>query len=158
MKIVISVDMSREFPTLGYHSNAVVAFEDMLSGRLREFKSDIIEEMTVRFVCVSPMFGRFDKVIRPKFYEEKIVKTPHLMTPEAKWHKHLVFDFFMDFETYFHAKDEQECFRVLGISFIKVWETLKYPSKVKKFEKEKFLQFVKDVLVANSIISAEDVG
>ena len=91
MKIVISVDMSREFPTLGYHSNAVDAFEDMLSGRLREFKSDIIEEMTVRFVCVSPMFGRFDKVIRPKFYEEKIVKTPHLMTPEAKWHKHLVF-------------------------------------------------------------------
>ena len=45
----------------------------------------------------------------------------------------------------------------MGISFIKVLETLKYPSKVKKFEKEKFLQFVKDVLVANSIISAEDV-
>ena len=63
----------------------------------------------------------------------------------------------MDFETYFHAKDKQECLRILGISFIKTQETLKYPGKVKKFEKETFLQFVKDVLVANSIISAEDV-
>ena len=104
------------------------------------------------------MFSQFYKLIRPKFYEEKIIKTPHLMTPEVRWHKHLVFDFFMDFETYFHAKDKQECLRILGISFIKTLETLKYPSKVKKFEKETFLQFVKDVLVANSIISAEDVG
>ncbi len=63
----------------------------------------------------------------------------------------------MDFETYFHAKDKQECLRILGISFIKTLETLKYPGKVKKFEKEKFLQFVTDVLVVNSIISAEDV-
>ena len=156
MEIMLSTIMSREFTEL--HKDVLFIFKEFLSKGFLEFKSSVIEEMSVRFVCVSPMFSQFYKLIRPKFYEEKIIKTPHLMTPEVRWHKHLVFDFFMDFETYFHAKDEQECFRVLGISFIKVLETLKYPSKVKKFEKEKFLQFVKDVLVANSIISAEDVG
>ena len=155
MKIVVGVVMSREFSQ--FHTKAVYAFRDMLSEWLLEFKSSVIEEMSVRFVCVSPMFSQFYKLIRPKFYEEKIIKTPHLMTPEVRWHKHLVFDFFMDFETYFHAKDKQECLRILGISFIKTLETLKYPGKVKKFEKEKFLQFVTDVLVVNSIISAEDV-
>ena len=156
MEIMLSTIMSREFTEL--HKDVLFIFKEFLSKGCLEFKSSVIEEMSVRFVCVSPMFSQFYKLIRPKFYEEKIIKTPHLMTPEVRWHKHLVFDFFMDFETYFHAKDEQEGFRVLGISFIKVLETLKYPSKVKKFEKEKFLQFVKDVLVANSIISAEDVG
>ncbi|MGM9700094.1 MAG: hypothetical protein ACI3YX_01560 [Prevotella sp.] len=155
MEIMLSTIMSREFTEL--HKDVLFIFKEFLSKGFLEFKSSVIEEMSVRFVCVSPMFCRFYKLIRPKFYEEKIIKTPHLMTPEVRWHKHLIFDFFMDFETYFHAKDKQECFRVLGISFIKVLETLKYPSKVKKFEKEKFLQFVKDVLVANSIISAEDV-
>ena len=156
MEIMLSTIMSREFTEL--HKDVLFIFKEFLSKGFLEFKSSVIEEMSVRFVCVSPMFSQFYKLIRPKFYEEKIIKTPHLMTPEVRWHKHLVFDFFMDFETYFHAKDKQECLRILGISFIKTLETLKYPGKVKKFEKETFLQFVKDVLVANSIISAEDVG
>ena len=155
MKIVVGVVMSREFSQ--FHTKAVYAFRDMLSEWLLEFKSDIIKEMTIRFVSVSPIFSQFFKQTRPKFYEEEIAKTPNLATTEVRLYKHLIFDFFMDFETYFHAKDKQECLRILGISFIKTLETLKYPGKVKKFEKEKFLQFVKDVLVANSIISAEDV-
>lgn len=35
-------------------------------------------------------------------------------------------------------------------------KTLKYPGKLKKFEKEIFLQTVRDIFIENSIISVHD--
>ena len=64
---------------------------------------------------------------------------------------------FMDFETYLNAKDEKECLRVLAISFLKVLEELKYPGKVKKFEREKFNQAVKEFFIKENIISEADI-
>ena len=63
----------------------------------------------------------------------------------------------MDFETYLNAKDEKECLRVLAISFLKVLEELKYPGKVKTFEKERFNQTAKNFFIKKNIISEADI-
>ena len=158
MKIALGVTMTtKDFPTFSYYSDAVNKFESLLTTGLLGFKSDLIKEISIRFVCVSSGFSKFFKQSRPKYYDDKIVKIPWSITPEVRMYKCLTFDFFMDFETYLNAKDEKECLRVLAISFLKVLEELKYPGKVKKFEREKFNQAVKEFFIRENIISEADI-
>ena len=149
--------MTGEFPTFSYYSDAVNKFESLLTTGLLGFKSDLIETLDVSFICVSPEFRLFFKPVRPKYYDDKVVKLSWSVTPEVRLYKHLTLDFFMDFETYLNAKDEKECLRVLAISFLKVLEELKYPGKVKKFEREKFNQAVKEFFIKENIISEADI-
>ena len=149
--------MTGEFPTFSYYSDAVNKFESLLTTGLLGFKSDLIETLDVSFICVSPEFRRFFKPVRPKYYADKTVKSSDPVVQEVRLYKYLSFDFFMDFETYLNAKDEKECLRVLAISFLKVLEELKYPGKVKKFEREKFNQAVKEFFIRENIISEADI-
>ena len=52
MEISLVLTMTEEFPTLGYHSEAVNKFEDLLSTGFMGYKSDLIEEMDISFICV----------------------------------------------------------------------------------------------------------
>ena len=158
MKIALGVTMTtKDFPTFSYYSDAVNKFESLLTTGLLSFKSDLIETLDVSFICVSPEFRRFFKPVRPKYYADKTVKSSDPVVQEVRLYKYLSFDFFMDFETYLNAKDEKECLRVLAISFLKVLEELKYPGKVKKFEREKFNQAVKEFFIKENIISEADI-
>ena len=158
MKIALGVTMTtKDFPTFSYYSDAVNKFESLLTTGLLGFKSDLIETLDVSFICVSPEFRQFFKPVRPKYYDDKVVKLSWSVTPEVRLYKHLTLDFFMDFETYLNAKDENECLRVLAIAFLKVLEELKYPGKVKKFEREKFNQAVKEFFIRENIISEADI-
>ena len=158
MKIALVVTMTtKDFPTFSYYSDAVNKFESLLTTGLLSFKSDLIETLDVSFICVSPEFRRFFKPVRPKYYADKTVKSSDPVVQEVRLYKYLSFDFFMDFETYLNAKDEKECLRVLAISFLKVLEELKYPGKVKKFEREKFNQAVKEFFIKENIISEADI-
>ena len=148
---------TKDFPTFSYYSDAVNKFESLLTTGLLGFKSDLIETLDVSFICVSPEFRRFFKPVRPKYYADKTVKSSDPVVQEVRLYKYLSFDFFMDFETYLNAKDEKECLRVLAISFLKVLEELKYPGKVKKFEREKFNQAVKEFFIKENIISEADI-
>ena len=71
-------------------------------------------------------------------------------------YKCLTVDFVVDFEGYFRLTTKEECLKFLALSFIDFLKILKYPGKLKKFEKEKLLQAVKDIFIENSIISAHD--
>ena len=97
--------MSREFPAFCLHSKAVRQFEELLTKGIPEFKSDLIEEMDISFICVSPEFRRFFKPVRPKYYADKTVKSSDPVVQEVRLYKYLSFDFFIDFETYLNAKD-----------------------------------------------------
>lgn len=157
MEITLVTTMTREFPIPSYYSAAINKFKDLLSTGFMGYKSDLIEEMDISFICVSPEFRRFFKPVRPKYYADKTVKSSGPVVQEVRLYKYLSFDFFMDFETYLNAKDEKECLRVLAISFLKVLEELKYPGKVKKFEREKFNQAVKEFFIKENIISEADI-
>ena len=158
MEITLVTTMTREFPIPSYYSAAINKFEDLLSTGFMGYKSDLIEEMDISFICVSPEFRRFFKPVRPKYYADKTVKSSDPVVQEVRLYKYLSFDFFMDFETYLNAKDENECLRVLAIAFLKVLEELKYPGKVKKFEREKFNQAVKEFFIRENIISEADIA
>ena len=78
------------------------------------------------------------------------------VVPEVRMYKKLTADFVVDFGTYFKLTTEEECLKFLALSFVDFLKNLKYPGKLKKFEKEKLLQAVKDIFIENSIISAYD--
>ena len=71
-------------------------------------------------------------------------------------YKCLTADFVVDFEGYFKLTTKEECLKFLALSFVNFLKDLKYSGKLKKFEKEKLLQAVKDIFIENSIISAHD--
>ena len=157
MEITLVTTMTREFPIPSYYSAAINKFKDLLSTGFMGYKSDLIEEMDISFICVSPEFRRFFKPVRPKYYADKTVKSSDPVVQEVRLYKYLSFDFFMDFATFLNAKDEKECLRVLAIAFLKLLEELKYPGKVKKFEREKFNQGVKEFFIKENIISEADI-
>lgn len=144
MKFHIAITTSRELSD--YHSEAIHLFEKMLSKGLLDLKSDWVEEVSMALTCVSPVFSKFHKPKRPKYYADRTLKCPASITPEIRLYKCFMFDFMLDFETYIQATNQEECLNLLSRSFVAFLEELKYPGALKQFEKEKFLQRVKSIL------------
>ena len=156
MKIILGIVISREFSSFSFHSDAINVFKSVLSNGLLGFKSDLMETLSVTLVCLSPQFTTFYKAQRPKYYEDKTLKYRDSVTPEVRMYKCLTADFVVDFEGYFKLTTKEECLKYLALSFMDFLKTLKYPGKLKKFEKEIFLQTVRDIFIENSIISVHD--
>ena len=157
MKITFGIVISREFSNFSFHSDAIHTFENLLSDGLLGFKSDLVETIAITLVCLSPQFSTFYKVQRPKYYEDKTLRIRGSVTPEVRMYKCLLADFIVDFDTYIKAANKEECLKILALSFIDFLKALKYPGKLKKFEKEKLLQTVREIFIENSIISVHDM-
>ncbi len=95
-------------------------------------------------------------VSRPKYYGDKTLKIKDPVTPEVRMYKCLTADFVVDFESYFKLTTKEECLNYLAHSFIEFLKNLKYPGKLKEFEKEEFLQAVRELFIENSIISVNE--
>lgn len=156
MKITLAIVISIELKSFSFYNDALYAFESVLSKGLLGFNSDLVEEICIRLVCESPRFAKFFQEQRPKYYEDKTFKYRGSVTPEVRLYKCLTADFVVDFEGYFKLTTKEECLKYLSISFIDFLKNLKYPGKLKKFEKEKLLQAVKDIFIENSIISEQE--
>lgn len=115
MEITLCVIISREISTFSIHSDAVSAFESLLSNGLLRLKTDLVESVCIAFICVSPPFSKFFKVHRPKYYEDKTLKCKGSVTPEVRMYKCLTADFVVDFEGYFKLKTKEECLKFLAI-------------------------------------------
>ncbi len=116
MKTTFAIETSRELSSFSFYKDALYAFESVLSKGLLRFNSDLVGEICIGLICLSPMFGQFFQARRPKYYEDKTLKFRGSVTPEVRMYK----------------------------------------GKLKKFEKEKLLQAVKDIFIENSIISEND--
>ena len=156
MKTSLAIVISRELSSFSFYKDALYAFESVLSKGLLGFNSDLVEEICIRLKCESPVFAQFSQAQRPKYYEDKTFKYRGSVTPEVRLYKCLTADFVVDFESYFKLTTKEECLKYLALSFIDFLKTLKYPVKLKKFEKEKLLQAVKNIFIENSIISEQD--
>ena len=157
MEITFGIVMSREISSFSFHSDAVHTFESLLSNGLLGFNSELVEKICIRLICLSPMFGQFFQAQRPKYYEDKTLRIRGSVTPEVRMYKCLLADFIVDFDTYIKAANKEECLKILALSFIDFLKALKYPGKLKKFEKEKLLQTVREIFIENSIISVHDM-
>ena len=99
MKIIFGVIVSREIPSFSFHSDSIRIFESLFSNNLLGFKSDLVETISIRLICVSSVFCKFFKIYRPRYYEDKTVKIRGSVTPEVRMYKCLLLDFVVDFET-----------------------------------------------------------
>lgn len=156
MKITLGIVTSRELSSFSFYDDAFYAFESVLSKGLLGFNFDLVETISIRLICLSPKFSKFFQARRPKYYEDKTLKFRGSVTPEVRMYKCLTADFVVDFEGYFKLTTKEECLKYLSISFIDFLKNLKYPGKLKKFEKEKLLQTVRNIFIENSIISEHD--
>lgn len=156
MKTLLAIVISIELKSFSFYTDALYAFESILSKGLLGFNSDLVEEICIRLVCESPRFAKFFQEQRPKYYEDKTFKYRGSVTPEVRLYKCLTADFVVNFEGYYKLTTKEECLKYLALSFIDFLSNLKYPGKLKKFEKEKLLQAVKDIFIENAIISKYD--
>jgi len=156
MKTSLAIVISRELKSFSFYSDALYAFENILSKGLLGFNSDLVEEICIRLDCESPMFAKFFQAQRPKYYEDKTFKYRGSVTPEVRLYKCLSADFVVDFEDYYKLTTKEECLKYLALSFIDFLKTLKYPGKLKNFEKDKLLQTVINIFIENSIISEQE--
>ncbi|KAB6401772.1 hypothetical protein [Bacteroides xylanisolvens] len=156
MKTSLAIVISIELKSFSFYNDALYAFESILSKGLLGFNSDLVEEICIRLVCESPRFAKFFQEQRPKYYEDKTFKYRGSVTPEVRLYKCLTADFVVNFEGYYKLTTKEECLKYLALSFIDFLSNLKYPGKLKKFEKEKLLQAVKDIFIENAIISKYD--
>ena len=157
MKTSLAIETSRELSNFRFYKDALYAFKSVLSKGLLGFNSELVEKICIRLICLSPMFGQFFQAQRPKYYEDKTLKYRDSVTPEVRMYKCLLADFIVDFDTYIKAANKEECLKILALSFIDFLKALKYPGKLKKFEKEKLLQTVREIFIENSIISVHDM-
>lgn len=156
MEIVLGIVTSRELSSFRFYKDGLYAFESVLSNGLLGFNSDLVETISIRLICLSPKFSQFFRAHRPKYYEDKTLKYRGSVTPEVRMYKCLTADFVVDFEGYYKLTTKEECLKYLALSFIDFLKTLKYPGKLKKFEKEKLLQTVIDIFIENGIICADE--
>ena len=156
MKTSLAIVISRELKSFSFYSDALYAFENILSKGLLGFNSDLVEEICIRLDCESPMFAKFFQAQRPKYYEDKTFKYRGSVTPEVRLYKCLSADFVVDFEDYYKLTTKEECLKYLALSFIDFLNTLKYPGKLKNFEKDKLLQTVINIFIENSIVSEQE--
>ena len=156
MEIILGRVLSKEFSSFRFYKDALYAFESILSKGLLGFNSDLVETLAVTLVCLSPQFTTFYNVSRPKYYEDKTLKIKDPVTPEVRMYKCLTADFVVDFESYFSLTTKEECLNYLALSFLDFLKDLKYPGKLKKFEKEELLQAVRNIFIENSILLVDD--
>mgnify|MGYP006863337988 CR=1 FL=1 len=156
MKIILGIVISREISSFSFYNDGILTLNSILSNGLLGFNSDLVETISIRLICLSPKFSQFFQAHRPKYYEDKTLKYRGSVTPEVRLYKCLTADFVVDFEGYFKSATKEECLKYLALSFIDFLKNLKYPGKLKKFEKEKLLQAVRDIFIENSIISEHD--
>ena len=156
MEIILGRVLSKEISSFRFYKDALYAFESILSKGLLGLKFDLVETIAVTLVCLSPQFTTFYKVSRPKYYEDKTLKIQDPVTPDVRMYKCLTADFVVDFEGYFRLTTKEECLNYLALSFVDFLKNLKYPGKLKKFEKEKLLQMVRVIFIENSILSVDD--
>ncbi|WP_162617826.1 hypothetical protein [Bacteroides ilei] len=156
MEIILGIVTSREISSFSFYNDGILTLNSILSNGLLGFNSDLVETISIRLICLSPKFSQFFQAHRPKYYEDKTLKYRGSVTPEVRMYKCLTADFVVDFEGYFKSATKEECLKYLALSFIDFLKNLKYPGKLKKFEKEKLLQAVRDIFIENSIISEHD--
>ena len=156
MQTTFAIDISKELLSFSFYNDALHAFESILSKGLLGFNSDLVEEICIGLTCLSLMFAKFFQARRPKYYEDKTLKFRGSVTPEVRMYKCLTVDFVVDFEGYFKLTTKEECLNYLALSFLDFLNDLKYPGKLKKFEKEEFLQAVRNIFIDNSILSVDD--
>ena len=99
---------------------------------------DDICSYLIGVVCVHPNYDQFFKIGRPKYVEDRTVVYEKILGP-THIYKSFSFNIKLNFEEFFSSNTEDGLKMIAG-SIMEMVRTLKYPKKIKDFDKEKFYE------------------
>ena len=110
---------------------------------------NLVEEISVEIICSEPEMDSFYPIFRPKYVSEKH-KTIHSVL-DVHLYKILMFNLKVDYESFYHS-DKEEGLRIIAQAILKSLETLKYPVKLKKFDKPGFYNDMKTFFINEGLV------
>ena len=113
--------------------------------------SDLVDEVAIEILCVSQGFDQFFSETRPKYVVNKNGVIHHVLKYQIN--KSLMFNLKVDYESFYNS-DKQEGLRIIAQTILKTLETLKYPVKLKKFDKLGFYNDMKTFFIEEGLIEA----
>ena len=149
MNILLSFVLSVEFDKTTKRQDILELGEKV--NNFMKFKnySDLVEEVAIEILCVSKGFDQFFVETSPKYFEHKSGVVDHVLKYQIN--KSLMFNLKVDYESFYHS-DKEEGLRIIAQAILKSLETLKYPVKLKKFDKPGFCNDMKTFFINEGLV------
>ena len=141
MKLALVLTLSTEFD--GTPKNFELAF---LNEQIKAYfkgrnYGESVDEFLVGLVCVHPKYAPFFTIRKPRYTEDKYV-TYEKVFGAIHYFKILEVDVKLDFGTFIKS-DKEGGLKMVADAIIDRLSTMKYPAKVKDFDKERSLNDLK---------------
>ena len=153
MKIELLGSLSVKF----YKSSKLSKLSDIdeLSKKLDLFMTtrsydDLVEMISVEIICAEPEMDSFYPILRPKYVSEKY-KTIHSVL-DIHLYKILMFNLKVGYESFYNS-NKKEGLRIIAQAILETLETLKYPVKLKEFDKLGFYNDMKTFFIEEGLIT-----
>lgn len=141
MKVVLIPTLSSEFDKVTKSPELIELGERMEEYlKMRQY-GDATLEYFIGIVCVHPKYDSIFTIKRPRYTEDKCVILDKALG-EVRFHKTLGVDVKLDFATFIKSNKE-EGLKMVADAIIDRLSTMKYPAKVKDFDKERSLNDLK---------------
>ena len=149
MNILLSFVLSVEFDKTTKRQDILELGEKVKNFMKFKNYSDLVEEVAIEILCVSKGFDQFFVETRPKYVEHKSGVVDHVLKYQIN--KSLMFNLKVDYESFYHS-DKEEGLRIIAQAILKSLETLKYPVKLKKFDKLGFYNDMKTFFINEGLV------
>ncbi|WP_281643168.1 hypothetical protein [Hoylesella loescheii] len=141
MKVVLIPTLPSEFDKVTKSPELIELGERMEEYfKMRQY-GDAILEYFIGIVCVHPKYDSIFTIKRPRYAEDKRVMLDRALG-EVHFYKTLGVDVKLDFGTFIKS-DKEGGLKMVADAIIDRLNTMKYPAKVKDFDKERFLNDLK---------------
>jgi D-xylulose kinase len=141
MKVVLIPTLPSEFDKVTKSPELIELGERMEEYfKMRQY-GDVILEYFIGIVCVHPKYDSIFTIKRPRYTEDKRVMLDRALG-EVHFYKTLGVDVKLDFATFIKS-DKEGGLKMVADAIIDRLNTMKYPAKVKEFDKERFLNDLK---------------
>ena len=149
MKIALIGSFSPKF----FHSSKLSEISEV-EGSLNVFMQnrtycDLVDEISIVIFCCEPEMEILYPISRPKYVAEQHQIIHSVL--DVHLYKILMFNLRVDYESFYHS-DKEEGLRIIAQAILKSLETLKYPVKLKKFDKPGFYNDMKTFFINEGLV------
>ena len=134
---------------------SIYKYIEEVEGKLKVFLKDkfyskLVDKISIEIICVHPSYDQFFTVHRPKYIEESC-KTMYGVQG-LSLNKVLIFNLKIDFNI-LNNSGKEEGLLIIAQAILETLETLKYPVKLKEFDKLGFYNDMKTFFIEEGLIT-----
>ncbi|WP_446776826.1 hypothetical protein [Macellibacteroides fermentans] len=153
MKIALIGSFSPKF----FHSSKLSEISEM-EEKLNVFMQnrtycDLVDEISIIIFCCEPEMEILYPISRPKYVAEQH-QTIHSVL-DVHLYKILMFNLRVEYESFYYS-DKEEGLRIISQAILETLESLKYPVKLKKFDKLGFYNDLKTFFINEGLIDVNN--